>query len=778
MTDVKTLQSRIEELESEVARLNKVNSVLMYRVEHSLDNSGDAYSLFESNILLQKTVNHQTSELKKEMIEREKIALQLRESRQRLLLHMQQTLFGVIEWDSSFKFIEWNKAAEKIFGYTREEVIGKHPFGMLYLDDLQDYVNDIFKNMHETRSSSRSVNENTTKDGKLIICDWYNTPLVDDNGKLMGMASLVQDITERITNENERKLRLERVQKQRYAIGRMTTDEQIVAGDFKSAVRTINEIVSTALDVDRVSFWKYDKEFSQGECVDLYESSKGIHKQGIILKTCDFPEYFKSLKEDRVIVSDDAWTDERLGEFTDSYHKPLNISSKLDIAVRVSGKLIGVVCNEHTGEPRVWQSDEIAFADEISSLLSQVYSNAKRKRSEQQKRQLQDRLERAERMESLGILAGGVAHDLNNILGPVVGYSELILLQLGEDNKIARQVDRINRSAQDAADVIQDLLTLARRGRYEMVPLSLNKIVTNFVESPTFLNLAMKNMEIEIAVNLDDSIGKMSGSSPHLSKVVMNLIINAFDAIPGEGLVTISTSQHYLEFLSNGHTLGELAGEYVTLSIVDTGNGIPSENLAKIFEPYYSKKKMGKNSGSGLGLSVVYGVVKDHKGFYDIITSPGNGTEFRLYFPVLNVTDDWQETIETEMGGTESILVIDDNEGQRDVATELISSMGYEVVAASGGEEAIEYLKEHSVDLVLLDMIMDPGIDGLDTYREIIKLHPGQKAIIASGFSATDRVEEMQKLGAGKYIKKPYTRQLLGRAIREELSYQMAPAAI
>jgi signal transduction histidine kinase/CheY-like chemotaxis protein len=424
---------------------------------------------------------------------------------------------------------------------------------------------------------------------------------------------------------------------------------------------------------------------------------------------------------------------------------------------------------EHTRSRRIWCSDETAFADEISSLLTQVYLNSRQKNSEEQKRELQERLERAERMESLGILAGGVAHDLNNILGPMVGYSELILRQLDNTEKIEKRVKRIGQSAQEAADVIQDLLTLARRGRYEMVPTDLNQIIMDFLESPAFLSLKEQRPEVEIVANLDDSLGRMLGSTPHLMKVIMNLIFNAFDAITGEGKVYVITSCPHLEKLSNGFDLGDLSGNLISLCVKDTGNGIAPENLEKIFEPYFSKKKLGRSSGSGLGLSVVYGVIKDHHGYYDIISTPGLGTEFNVFFPVVDAEDCEPDTARKKIEGTETILIVDDNPVQLEIAEEMISSLGYSVTIAASGENAVEYLKSNEADLVILDMIMDPGIDGLDTYREILKIRTEQKAIITSGFSATERVEEMQKLGAGQYIRKPYSLSAVGGAIREEL---------
>ena len=372
-------------------------------------------------------------------------------------------------------------------------------------------------------------------------------------------------------------------------------------------------------------------------------------------------------------------------------------------------------------------------------------------------------------MESVAVLAGGVAHDLNNMLGPLVGYSELILLKLPEDSPIRKKVESIGKSAEQAANVIQDLLTLARRGRYEMSPTNMNDVVSSFLNSPTFDKLTRSNPSITLVAKLDEDIEKIMGSAPHLAKTIMNLIINAFEATPVGGRITVETEQVFLEKLLSKYDDIE-AGDYILLRVSDTGSGIPSGDIEKIFEPYYSKKEMN-TSGSGLGLSVVYGVVKDHKGYYDVCSREGKGTEFTLYFPVSHdeVQSDSSREPRVNIHGSERVLVVDDNEDQRNIVLELLCSLGYEVETVNGGREAVEYLKTHCVDILVLDMIMEDDFDGLDSYQEIIKIHPSQKAIIVSGFSSTDRVNKMQELGAGSYVKKPFTRVALGMAIRQEL---------
>jgi two-component system, cell cycle sensor histidine kinase and response regulator CckA len=240
--------------------------------------------------------------------------------------------------------------------------------------------------------------------------------------------------------------------------------------------------------------------------------------------------------------------------------------------------------------------------------------------------------------------------------------------------------------------------------------------------------------------------------------------------MPEGGALTVSTQNRYIDRHIRGYdNVNE--GDYVVLTISDTGIGISPEDMGKIFEPFYTKKKMGR-SGTGLGMAVVWGTVKDHNGYIDVQSTEGRGTTFTLYFPATRekLSEDKSHlAIGSYSGDGESILVIDDVEEQRKIASGMLKELGYSVVSVSSGEEAIEYLRTNKIDLLVLDMIMDPGMDGLDTYKKIIEIHPGQKAIITSGFSETDRAKELQSLGAGAYIRKPFLLEKIGLAVKEEL---------
>lgn len=404
------------------------------------------------------------------------------------------------------------------------------------------------------------------------------------------------------------------------------------------------------------------------------------------------------------------------------------------------------------------------FLEGIVEDISQL------KKTEEERRHLEERLQRAEKMEALGTLAGGVAHDLNNVLGIVVGYSELLLLKLDESSPVRSKALEILNGGQRAAAIVQDLLTLARRGVSARKILNLNKIIEECRKSPEFIQLLSLHPTIRIKTDFEPNLLNLLGSSVHLMKSVFNLVANAAEAMPNGGTITIETQNHYLDKPVWGYDEVK-EGDYVVLSISDTGEGIAASDLKRIFEPFYTKKIMGR-SGTGLGLAVVWGTVKDHLGYINVESKEERGTTFTLYFPVTRdeLTPEHVSVSASEyMGNGETILVVDDIREQRELASAMLQNLNYRVASVSSGEEAVEYLKQHHADLIVLDMIMDPGIDGLETYRRIVGIHPNQKAIIVSGFAETQRVKEAQSLGAGIYVRKPYVLENIGIAIKKEL---------
>ncbi len=387
-----------------------------------------------------------------------------------------------------------------------------------------------------------------------------------------------------------------------------------------------------------------------------------------------------------------------------------------------------------------------------------------------EKVQTQEELNKAKRMETIGLMAGGVAHDLNNILSGIVGYPELLLHNLPKDSELRGPIEAIRESGQRAATVVADLLTVARGAASVREHHDLNSLIQEYLDSPEYEKLKSLHPNITCHQHFTATQSELLCSPVHIKKCLMNLVTNAAEAIAGSGEVTVSTYNTQITAADSiNNNLEE--GSYVVLSIQDTGSGISSTDVVHIFEPFYTQKVMGR-SGTGLGLTVVWNTMADHNGKV-LVESDENGTCFQLYFPVSEkklVIQVKNDKAEERYHFSEHILVVDDEPHLRDIASQMLRTMGCKVDSVSSGELAVECVKNNPVDLLLLDMLMEPGMNGLQTYEEIIKLYPNQKAIIVSGFSESEDVKATLRLGASGFIKKPYSMNQLGRAAKEALN--------
>jgi two-component system, cell cycle sensor histidine kinase and response regulator CckA len=439
-----------------------------------------------------------------------------------------------------------------------------------------------------------------------------------------------------------------------------------------------------------------------------------------------------------------------------------NVAKEYEFRLLHKDGITRVYVNIHT--------DIMNYKDGIATIGT-MKDITERKLAEMEKQELEIRLQRSEKMEAVGALAGGVAHDLNNILSGIVTYPELLLMDLPEDSPLRKPIFTIQKSGEKAAAIVQDLLTLARRGAASEEIVDVNRIVNEYVRSPEHKMLLSFHPNAKLEINIARDLLCIMGSPVHLSKTVMNLVSNAIEAMPDGGKVNVSTENRYLDSPVKGFDHVKKEGDYVVLTVADSGVGISPQDMKQIFEPFYTKKVMGR-SGTGLGMAVVWGTVKDHGGYIDVQSFEGTGTVFTLYFPACREDLDGKKSpvaVEDCRGRGESVLVVDDVETQRTIAAAILSKLGYHVEVVSCGEDAVQYVKEKPVDLLVLDMVMGAGMDGLETFREILKWKPGQKAVIASGFSETARVKEAQRLGAGEYVRKPYSMEKIGFAVRREL---------
>lgn len=411
------------------------------------------------------------------------------------------------------------------------------------------------------------------------------------------------------------------------------------------------------------------------------------------------------------------------------------------------------------------RTEDLVRANE--NLLHEIHE---RKEAEKKKKELVTQLHRDQKMKAIGLMAGGVAHDLNNILSGLTGYPELLLLQLPPESALRNSILAIKEAGERAAAVVTDLLTVARGVASSKINASLNTLLREYLDSPEHQKLTFLHPFIEHHHFLSHNLPNIHCSPVHIKKCIMNLMTNAAEAIDHAGSVTITTtsivadSRLAMQKELKPHT------EYVLLTVTDTGSGIPKENITHIFEPFYTKKVIGR-SGTGLGLTVVWNVVEENDGKI-FVHSSEQGTCFELYFPAGKSEKPCKinEVIPEDLNGNgEHILVVDDEPQLLDIADQMLTGLGYIVDSVPSGEAAIEFVKTNPVDLLIVDMLMDPGMNGRRMYEEISKMYPKQKAIIVSGFSEDDDVKAALKMGASEFLKKPYSIRQLGRAVKKVL---------
>ena len=632
------------------------------------------------------------------------------------LLNDMITFAAVLDPSGDVIFV--NNTPLTVGGIKLEDIRGKKFFDAFWWTH-SDEVREMIKRDIEQCASGESIVHDVpiqTADGSLMWIEFSMHPIHDEYGVVQYLIPEGRDITtkklaEEALRESEEKFRLISEQSL-LAIGIIQDGHIIYANEMYSKL--------TGYSLEEIYGWEpygYARTVYKDDLpLVMKQSRKKQAGDEDVITNYHFRGFTKSKK----IV----WWD--LHSSTITYHgRPADLFTLIDITERVTS-----------------EKDRVA---------------------------LQAKLQHALKMEAIGTLAGGVAHDLNNILGGLVSYPELLLLKLPEGSPLRKPILTIQKSGEKAAAVVQDLLTLARRGVVVTEVVNLNDVIAEYFKSPEYEKLQSYHPAVHLEVHLEKDVLNILGSSTHLSKIVMNLVSNAAEAMPEGGNLTVSTENRYIDRPIKGYD-NVKEGDYVVLTMSDAGTGISPDDLEKIFEPFYTKKKMGR-SGTGLGMAVVWGTVKDHNGYIHVQSTEGKGTTFTLYFPVTRKSVEEKSVISLKdyMGKGEAILVVDDVEEQRKIASSMLKELGYSVVSVSSGEEAVEYLTTNKVHLILLDMIMDPGLDGLDTYRKILEIHPGQKAVIASGFSETDRVKAVQGLGSGAYIRKPFLLEKIGVAVKKEL---------
>ncbi|MCE5336171.1 MAG: PAS domain S-box protein, partial [Desulfobacteraceae bacterium] len=564
----------------------------------------------------------------------------------------------ILRIDVSGKVIFLNEFAQRFFGYNDREMAGRDVIGTIF--PASESSGPTFPPVgHDTavnpNGHGSTIFETMLRNGEQAWVAWTSRPILDSDGKVVEVLCIGNDITDR-----------------------KRAEEALRESEAKFR-RLVTRAPLPLCFLNKAGYLTYIN--------DRFVQAFGYAHDDIPTMQTWWQLAFPD-ESYRKLVADSWQNAVRRATEDETDIEPIECR---------------ITCKD--GRVRIIEMAGIAIGEDFVANFVDI---TERKRAERERRNLEERLQRVEKMEALGTLAGGVAHDLNNVLGIIVGYSELFLYELDNSHPHRHLASQILKGGQRAAAIVQDLLTLARRGVPSRSVVNLNTIIVDCLASAEFEKLCSFHPEVEIRRDLEPDLLNQMGSADHLGKSFMNLLSNAAEAMPQGGVLTVRTSNCYLDKPIIGYD-DVREGDYIVLSVSDTGGGIAAADLKRIFEPFYTKKAMGR-SGTGLGLAVVWGTVKDHSGYINVESRESEGTTFTLYFPVtreeLVKGQDCPSSVAAFTGNGESVLVVDDVREQRELAEMILKRLNYSVECVPSGEEAVEYLRSNKADLVILDMIM------------------------------------------------------------------------
>ena len=626
--------------------------------------------------------------------------------------------FGISMLSPDLRFEYLNPKFTEIFGYTKEDLPDKETwFEKAYPDEsyrekvIDTWRGDLVENAGVEEIKPR-VFTVKCKDGQDKIIHFRAVALQDGRQLLTYEDITEKDKMEKTLKENERKyINLYEKSKRAEALYRSLLDssaDAIITYDLEGKA----QFVSPAFT--HIFGWTFGE--IEGGRIPFMPESEREQTMAIIH---DLVEYGKACHAFRTKRST---KDGRL----------------LDVSISASRY------NDHEGNP----SGLLVILRDISD-----------------KKRLEAQLQHAQRMESIGTLAGGVAHDFNNLLMAVQGNASLILLNKDSDHPDYKKIKNIEKQVQRGASLTKQLLGFARGGKYEVTPTNLNEIIRASTKM-----FARTKKELSINSKYQEKIWAVEADQGQIEQVLLNLFVNAWQAMSGGGNLFVETENLVLN-ADDVRSLEIKPGRYVKISVSDTGVGMDASIRERIFDPFFSTREVGK--GTGLGLASSYGIIRNHGGIIDVKSEKGKGSTFDIYLPAAKskVIDQRSEVSEVIKPGSETILLVDDEGIIIDVTPEMLTELGYEVLTARSGEEALEQyrINRDKIDLVILDMIM-PGMGGGETYDRLKQIDPEITVLLSSGYSIDGQATEILKRGCNGFIQKPFNIEILSKKIREILN--------
>jgi len=629
----------------------------------------------------------------------------LNASLQHIKLYREQTPLATIEWNMEFQIEDWNDAASKMFGYTLDEVKG-HDANIIVPDSAKAEVNHVWDSAIHQSGGEININQNITKDGQLILCEWHNRSIVNQAGDVVGMASLVLDVTA----EHQAQIALiKKEQEQREILN--TLVEGIITVNDKGEVLSINPAAE--------QMFGYTNEEINGQNLSII-----------------MPNYNFDNVDQYIENALTATTSDRLGRRREiiGLHKnkttfPLQISAaELPPATDGTRRFIGS-CNDLT-----------------ESKLQQEH------------------LQRTQKMDALGKIVGGIAHDYNNMLGVIIGYADLMAIKFQDIEGLDKYIGNISQAGERGRDLTKRMLAFSKQDTSQPEAVELHALLA---EQKELLSKSITTL-IKLEYKLCDSPWPLWLDAGELEDTLLNLSINAKYAMPNGGTLVLATHKRQLSF-ADARALGLAEGDYMELKVSDDGSGISEEFQNKIFDPFFTTKG---SDGTGLGLSQAYGFMDRCGGTIRVNSTLGSGTTFSLYFPRYEGAIPYQVSLADKPAqssvNAEKILIVDDEPALRELTREILTIAGYTVLIAGDANAALAILEKEAVDVMLSDIIM-PKMNGYDLAKIVSEKYPGTKIQLASGYSSEQAINESQEKLHRNILRKPFRSSDLLNTIAELL---------
>ncbi len=673
---------------------------------------------------------------------------------------------GICQVDQAGHFVNVNHAFTELTGYARTELLG-HPFIMILpATDLAHaiHLHDRFLRENNPVKATDIFWKVQRKDGTLIDVEITEAQLTLPDGN-RSIVTTVTDITQQKKSEEALRQSLAFVKFiQQIANRLISLDIQV----FDQTIEGMLQEVCTLFDLERGYVFLCDDtcdtaRLSHEWCAPGIFPHRGFLDQ-IALR--EFEDFVATLRRDEPVQINTCQVEPTATNrfVLDILHQH-SIKSFINLPLKVEDTLLGWIGFDVIQTERAWTQDSI----EAFILTGQLITSAiQRKQAEETRHELEAHLRQSQKLEAIGQLAGGIAHDFNNILVPISGYAELALLELTPDSKIYTDLTQIRAAAERATHLTRQILAFGRKQALEIQLLDFNQVIRDL---QPFMDRVIRE-DIAVHIRLAPVLDLVQADRSQLEQVVLNLIINACDAMPTGGELLIETSNILLDKLYATRHVGVQPGQYVLLMVSDTGYGMDADTLQHIFEPFFTTKARGK--GTGLGLATVYGIVKQHGGNIWVYSEPGQGTIFKIYVPraadqALSIAPPILEDT-APMRGTETLLVVEDEALVRQLVCETLATYGYTVLEAAHPEAALALVTSYhnTIHLMLTDLIM-PGMSGRDLYQRAVVIRPDMKVLYMSGYT-DDIIIRHGMLEEGVHLlQKPFTLHTLMHQIQRVL---------